>query len=203
MSLFFKKQSYKNYSIDELVKQAQMHDIQALEELIKREQKNVYATLYYLNQDREEIFDETQDVLLKMCRNLKNLKNPKAFKSWLNQIIMHYYYDVIRKKNRLPQMVQVEKLNNDDETYNVCDVLLIDKKKKPDETSLLKELDAIITNAISNLPEQLKIVTVLREFQGLSYEEIATVTNTNTGTVKSRISRARRKLQEMLNDYIK
>lgn len=202
MPLFLRKQSYKNYSLESLVELAQNEDTQALEELIRREQKNIYASLYYLDTDREEIFDEMQEILFKMCRNLKNLKNPKAFKSWLNQIVMHYYYDVIRKKSRTPQMLQVEKISADNDTYNPFEALLADKRKKPDENSLLKELDAIITRAIVNLPEQLKIATIMREFQGLSYEDIATVTNTNIGTVKSRISRARAKLQNSLKSYI-
>ena len=203
MPLFLKKQSYKNYPLETLVEMAQSDDFQALEELIKREQKNIYASLYYLDSDREDIFDVTQEILFKMSRSLKSLKNPKAFKSWLNQILMHYYYDVIRKKNKAPQMIQVEKISSDNDTYNPFEALLIDKKRKPDENSLLKELDTIITNAIVSLPEQLKIATIMREFQGLSYEEIATVTNTNIGTVKSRIARARAKLQDSLKNYIK
>lgn len=203
MALFFNKQSYKNLALEDIVVLAQSDDIQAIDELIKREQKNIYAALYYLDKDREDIFDNTQEILFRMCKNLKKIRNPKAFKSWLNQIIMHYYYDVMRKKNKTPQMISVEKYSNDNEIYNPYEALFTDKKKKPDETSLLKELDKVITNAILHLPEQLKIATVLREFQGLSYEEIANVTNSNIGTVKSRIARARSKLQEVLNEYIK
>ncbi len=203
MVVFFKKQAYKNYSQEELVHNAQNDDLQALEELIKREQRNVYATLYYMDHCKEDIHDNTQEILCKMTRNLKNLKNPKAFRSWLNQIIIRYYYDTLRKHSRRPQLVPVEKITEDNDTYSPYDALLVDKKKKPDEHSLSKELDDIITDAITHLPEQLKVVTILREFQGLSYEEIASVTSTNIGTVKSRIARARTKLQESLKDYMK
>lgn len=196
MSLFFKKQSYKTYPLEMLVKLAQDDDIQAVEELIKREQKNIYATLYYLNNSTEDILDYTQEILFKMVKNLKNLKNQNAFKSWLNQIIMRFYYDTIRKKVRRPQTLTVEKCDMEEKSF-------VDKNKKPDECTLYKELDDVITQAIKRLPEQLKIATVLREFQGLTYEEIATATGTNVGTVKSRISRARNKLQESLKEYIK
>ena len=203
MSLFFKKQSYKSQPLETLVQEAQNDDIQALEEIIKREQKNIYATLYYLKNSKEDILDNTQEILLKMSKNLKNLKNPKAFKSWLNQIVMRFYYDTIRKKNRNPQTIPVEKISKNNDNFNPYEWLLIDKKKKPDEHSLYKELDEIITQAIKSLPEQLKIAIVLREFQGLSYDDIAEVTNSNLGTVKSRIARARNKLQEILQDYMK
>lgn len=195
MSLFFKKQSYKTYPLEMLVKLAQEDDIQAVEELIKREQKNIYATLYYLNNSTEDVLDYTQEILFKMIKNLKNLKKPNAFKSWLNQIVMRFYYDTIRKKIRRPQTMPVEKCNVEEKSF-------VDKNKKPDECTLYKELDDVITQAVKQLPEQLKIATVLREFQGLTYDEIATVTGANIGTVKSRISRARNKLQESLKEYI-
>ena len=203
MPLFFKKHSYKTMSQELLVTAAQNDNIQALEELIKREQKNIYSTLYYLNNSKEDILDYTQEILFKMTKNLKNLKNPKSFKSWLNQIIMRFYYDTLRKQTRRPQTIPVEKITQQNEYFNPFDSLVTDKRKKPDEHSLYKELDEIITESIKSLPEQLKIAIILREFQGLSYDEIAEVTGCGVGTVKSRISRARSKLQEQLKEYIK
>ena len=76
-----------------------------------------------------------------------------------------------------------------------------DKKSKPMEKCITSECESEIRKAIRNLPETFRIAIVLREFQGLSYEEIANVTNTEIGTVKSRISRARLKLQEVLRNY--
>ena len=67
---------------------------------------------------------------------------------------------------------------------------------------MTSELEKIIKKAILNLPNQFKIVIILRELQGLSYEEIAQVTHSSVGTVKSRIARARGKLQEDLKAYI-
>ena len=202
MSLFFRKQTYRNYTLEELILSAQSNDIQAIEELIKREQKNVYATLYYLNNDKSEILDNTQEILFRMCKNLDKLKSPRAFRSWLNRIIVNYYYDTIRKKNKIPQTVPVEKITADNEVLPSYETLLADNRK-PDETFLLKELDNVITSSVQELPEQLKIAIVLREFQGLSYDEIANVTGTNVGTVKSRIARARMKLQEKLRNYMR
>ena len=78
----------------------------------------------------------------------------------------------------------------------------VDKKCKPLELCLSSELDKIIKYEILNLPEAFRVVIILRELEGLSYEEIATATNSNIGTVKSRISRARTKLQENLKHYL-
>ena len=80
---------------------------------------------------------------------------------------------------------------------NICDSNL-----KPDEHTLGQELTDVIREMICKLPEHFRLVIILRELQGLSYEEIAKITQTNVGTVKSRISRARNKLQECLKPYL-
>ena len=79
---------------------------------------------------------------------------------------------------------------------------ITDTKCKPIEKCMLGELECVIKNEIQNLPEQFKIAIVLRELQGLSYEQIAFATNTNVGTVKSRIARGREKLQDSLKSYL-
>lgn len=183
---------YKKLSEMELIIFAQNNDFKALEELIRREQKNIFASFSYLIKKRENVADLTQETLLKIAKNINTLKNPKNFRSWLNQIIINLYYDEIRKKNRKPECISIED----------TPLPLIDIKCKPHEKCLSGELEQIIKNAILELPEHFKLAIILREFQGLSYEEIAKATNTNIGTVKSRIARAREKLQCDLKAYI-
>jgi RNA polymerase sigma-70 factor (ECF subfamily) len=185
------KMHYKKMSVEELVTLAQNKDFKALEELIKREQKNVFAAFSYLSDKRECVLDLTQEALLRMTRGLSKLKDPKNFKSWLNRIITNLFYDELRKQKRKPDTVPI------DETLN-----LTDKKCKPHEKCMSTELEKIIKGAILALPENFRIAIVLREMQGLSYEEIAKATNSAVGTVKSRIARAREKLQEGLKVYI-
>lgn len=186
--------------LPDLICSAQKNNYAAIEELIKREQKNIYASFCYLGAENESISDLTQEVLFRMSKNIKNLKNPKLFKSWLGQIVTHLFYDELRKKQRHPAAVSIDnfwKDDDDDNSLNICDTHL-----KPDETTAGRELTDIIRKMICALPEHFKIVIVLRELQGLSYEEIADITKTNVGTVKSRIARARSKLQECLKPYV-
>ncbi len=195
------KKKYKDMDIQELVKLSQHDDYNALEELIRREQKNVYASFYYLDPHREDLLDLTQEVLLKMSRGIKSLRNPKMFKSWLGQIVSNLFYDQLRKKKRSPDMVSIDV--SWEENHKGCPILeLHDSKAKPEEHTMGNELNDIIVEMISKLPDHFKFVIVLREIQGLSYEEIAKITHTNVGTVKSRIARARNKLQECLKPYI-
>jgi len=193
------KLSYKKMSLNEIIVLSQQNDFKAIEELIRREQKNVYASFSYLSNNSENVSDLTQEALFRVAKNISNLKNPKLFKSWLNQIVTHLFYDELRKSQR-----KVETISLDDDVEDVKEIKfqIPDKKCKPNEKCLSSELENIIKSAILNLPEPFRIVIVLREFQGLSYDEIATATKSNVGTVKSRIARARGKLQEDLKAYI-
>ena len=193
------KLQYKKMALEKLVVLAQQNDFKALEELIRREQKNVFAAFSYLCKKREEVSDLTQEALLRVAKNIQNLKNPKLFKSWLNQIITNLFYDELRKSQRKLDTVS---LDDDSEDYAPIKFQLLDKKCKPHEKCISSELEKIIKNAILELPEQFRIAIILRELQGLSYEEIAKATHSSIGTVKSRIARARGKLQEDLKAYI-
>lgn len=190
---------YKKMSLEELVVLSQQDDFKALEELIRREQKNVYASFSYLSQKGENVSDLTQEALVRVAKNIHSLKNPKHFKSWLNQIITNLFYDELRKTKRKFETISLDDESDDSPSIKLQ---LLDKKCKPHEKCISGELEKIIKQAIRALPEQFRVAIVLREFQGLSYEEIADATNSSIGTVKSRIARARGKLQEDLKAYI-
>lgn len=195
------KSHYKKMSLEELIVLSQQNDLKALEELIRREQKNVFAAFSYLTDKYENISDLTQEALMRVAKNIVNLKNPKNFKSWLNTIITNLFYDELRKNSRKPDTISIDEENCENSNFNILS-LIPDKKCRPHEKCISNELEKIIKDAIKKLPEQFRIVIVLRELQGLSYEEIAKATHSNVGTVKSRIARARCKLQEGLKSYI-
>ena len=188
---------YKKMNLEELVILSQKEDYKAIEELIRRVQKEVFATFSYLCNKRENILDLTQEALLRMAKNINSLKNPKAFKPWLNQIVSRLFYDELRKSGRSIETIPLDA----DFDYN-APIDVPDLKCRPLEKCLSGELEKIIKDEILNLPEHFRIAIVLREFEGLSYEEIAQATNTNVGTVKSRIARARCKLQDGLKNYL-
>lgn len=191
---------YKNMSLEELIVLSQNDDLKALEELIKREQYDVYATMSYLLKNNDNLSDLTQEVLVKIAKNIQNLKNPTCFKGWVNHIITNTYYDFMRKLNRTPETISLE-YTCDPMNFSIK-IEIPDKKVKPLEKCVTSECERVIKNAIRQLPEAFRVAIILREFQGLSYEEIAKTTKSNIGTVKSRISRARIKLQEALKNYI-
>ena len=192
------KLKFKNDSTEALINKAQNDDFEALEELIRREEKNIYATLYYMNARCDEISDLVQEILFKVAKNIKKLKNPKTFRAWLNQITIIQFYDTLRKKQRTPIKITLE---NDYEDKNK-EFEIPDNSTSPHECILNDELDLVIKKSIDKLKEPFKMTIVMRELQGLSYDEIAQATNSSIGTVKSRIARARCKLQEYIKPYM-
>lgn len=192
------KSFYKKIPLEELVILSQKSDYRALEELIRREQRNIFAAFTYLSKKRENVADLTQEALVRMAKGLANLKNPKTFKSWLNQIITNLFYDELRKSTRRPQLVSIES-DHDEDSFHTQ---IPDYRHRPAEKAMSVELDKMVKDEIRNLPEHFRIAIILRELQGLTYDEIAAATHTNVGTVKSRIARAREKLQEVLKHYI-
>ena len=186
------KLSYKKQHLENIIKLAQNKDIKALEELIKRVQKRVWVFFSHVLKRKEDVSDLTQEALVKMAKSISQLNNPQNFKTWLNQIVTNIYYDNARKKNI--DFVEI----SDEKFQEIRDKLGCE----PGEKCLFSEIEKLINTALLTLPKDLRITLVLREYEGLSYNDIAQITNTAVGTVKSRISRARLKLQEELKDFI-
>jgi RNA polymerase sigma-70 factor, ECF subfamily len=197
------KENLKHLELEQVILKAQDGDMKALEELVNRHQKMVYVSLYQLIPERNDIMDLTQEVLLRMCRSIRSLRNPKTFKYWLNRIITNLFYDEMRKAPRKLKTFSLDDPITGDESSEGPARDIPDTRDLPEHLALNSELDKLIQQAITNLPEQFRIMIVLRELQGLSYDEIASLTNMNIGTVKSRLARARLKLQEELAPYIK
>lgn len=195
--------AYSQKSDRDLVLACQKRDPAAFEELVKRHQRTVYALLYQLAPDWVDTSDLAQEVFIRVWRSINNLRNPSSFRGWLTQIVTNLFYDELRRRpRRLPTVSMDEGLDPDAEegesaTRDIPDVTLL-----PDEKVLNRELSEVIREAMAKLPEQFRTAIVLREVEGLSYEEIAILTKTEMGTVKSRIARARTKLQELLQPYL-
>ena len=186
------KSLYKKDDINKIIILAQSGDTKALEELIRRVQKQVYALFYHLAEKKEDVSDLTQEALLKMSKKLTQLKDIKNFKHWLNQIVINLYYDYARKNPDKFLDLDEQKLNEVKDKIG-CE---------PGEKCLFSEIEKLIRTALMTLPKDLRITLVLREYEGLSYDDISKLTNTALGTVKSRISRARLKLQQELKEFI-
>lgn len=193
---------YSQKSDRDLVIACQRREPAAFEELVKRHQRTVYTLLYQLAPDWSDTSDLAQEVFIRIWRNINNLRNPSSFRSWLTQIVTNLFYDELRKRPRRLPTVSMDDSLESEEGGEGATRDIPDSSAQPDEIVLNREVSEVIRQAMGRLPEQFRTAIVLREVEGLSYEEIAILTKTEMGTVKSRIARARTKLQEMLRPYL-
>ena len=190
------------YDDAELVIACQSGDKEAMECLVRKHQRSVASLLYQLAPDWSDTSDLAQEVFIRVYKGIHSLRNPKTFRSWLNQIVVNLFYDELRRRpRRLPTLsidAPIESENGESDLVRE----IPDPSLKPDEKSLVQELDQIVKKAMASLPEQFRTAIVLRELRGLSYEEISEAIGCELGTVKSRIARARGRLQEVLSPYL-
>ena len=192
-----------NHNTDEeLVIACQTGCKDAMECLVKKHQRSVYSLLYQLAPDWPDTSDLAQEVFLRVYKGIKSLRNPKTFRSWLNQIVVNLFYDELRRRPRRLPTISIDAPIESDSGDSDLVREIPDPSLKPDEQSLIQELDQFVKKAMAQLPEQFRTAIVLRELQGLSYEEIAQEIGCELGTVKSRIARARGRLQEVLSPYL-
>lgn len=170
-----------------LVQRAQSGDVQAFEELVRIYRNDVYALSYYFVKNREEAWDISQEVFIKAYRSVKYFRGEASFKSWLLRIAANQCKDQL-KKRRLDTVSFDEAIQADAPGAELG----------PDRKTEANELGAAIQVAIDALPEKHRTAFLLREMEGLSYQEMAEAMACNIGTVMSRLHHARKKLQEAL-----
>lgn len=173
----------------------------AFTELLNRYQPYVDKILYNLAPDWHDRPDLAQEVWIRVYKNIQRLQEPNKFKGWLSRITTNLFYDQLRKRKRhappLSLDASISHGDDDDLKWEIpSDVPL------PEDNLSTVEFYDLLNRAIADLPETFRVTIILREIQGLSYEEIAEITQVSLGTVKSRIARARNRLQLLLKPYL-
>ncbi|MGB7251741.1 MAG: sigma-70 family RNA polymerase sigma factor [Phormidesmis sp.] len=175
-------------------------DKAAFEELVSRYQRYVDKLLYHLASDWPDRADLAQEVWIRVYRSIHRLKEPTKFKSWLGRITTNLFYDELRKRKRFKGSVSLDApRHSSDGQY---DWELPSADPTPADIMMTQEFHDHLKQAMAELPEVFQKTIAMRELQGLSYEEIAETTGVSLGTVKSRIARARQRLQEKLKRYL-
>lgn len=171
-----------------LVAQAQTGDFAAFEELVRLYRNDVYGLAYHFLRNREEAWDISQEVFIKTHRSLARFRGDSSFKTWLMRITANQCKDYLKKRR-----LDAVPFNDGIEAHDAPSGVL-----GPDSSAEAKELGMAIAKALEALPFKHRTAFVLREFDGLSYEDMAKVMDCNIGTVMSRLHHARKKLQANL-----
>jgi RNA polymerase sigma factor (sigma-70 family) len=177
-----------------LVEVAQRGDVESFNGLVRLYEGRVYNLCYRMLGDADSAADAAQDAFLSAFRNLRSFRGG-SFRSWMLRIATNTCYDALRARKRRPS-VSLDLETQDEEES--APLQIADPAESPDDFALRRELAAAIQNGLTVLPDEQRIVLILSDIQGLAYEEIAQITNSNLGTVKSRLSRGRARLREVL-----
>jgi len=186
----------------QLVKAFLEDDINAFDQLILLRKKMVFNLCYRFFGNYEDAADCAQDVFLKVFRSLKKFRFESNFTTWLYRITVNTCKN---KLSSLDYRLRFKKMriNNNKPTEDAPQSVEIgDETYSPESSLKRKEISQLIQNAVNKLPTPQKMVVVLRDMEGRSYEEIVQVTGFKLGTVKSKLSRARQELRETLRGRV-
>lgn len=193
---------FQSMTESELVLACQGGQSGAFEQLLKQHERTIRHILYSLAPDFTDTADIFQEAYIRIWRSMPSLRNPAAFRGWLNQIVTHLLYDELKKRPKQYKLISMDEPLGPDSTDNITRDIQ-DCSPQPEETALSKELSGVLVEALKTIPKHSRTAVILRDVEGLTYEEIARLTRTELGTVKSRIARARCKMQRLVVPYLK
>jgi RNA polymerase sigma factor (sigma-70 family) len=183
----------------ELVWRARKGDLAAYDDLVRRYQERIYATIYHMTSNHEDANDLAQEAFIKAFQALRSFKGGSSFYTWVYRIAVNKTINFLKQRKNKAQM------SLDDLDFNAehdPDLVALISEKTPRREVGLAELQEKLNAAMQKLSEPHRLVVTLHDVQGLSHEEIAKIMDCNIGTVRSRLFYARQQLQAHLSDYL-
>jgi len=184
----------------DLIRRARTGDLEAYDDLVKRYQERIYATIYHMTSNHEDASDLAQESFIKAYQALKSFKGGSSFYTWLYRIAVNKTINFLKQRKNRNHM----SLNDlDFNAEHDPDLVALVSENTPRRAAGLSELQEKLNAALLKLSEHHRLVVILHDVQGQSHEEIAKVMDCNIGTVRSRLFYARQQLQGFLADYLK
>ena len=187
-------------SSDFLITAARHGDVVAINQLIKLWQKRIYNfALKYFN-DHDQAMEVTQKTFISINKNLGQLKDDQSFKPWLYRIATNYCHEEVRRQSKkwvLPFM----KVHKDKDQEQIAAVEQAGRFGNPESAYGNQELKALLKKALSTLPEEQRLVVIMKEYEGLKIREISVAMDISENTVKSRLYYALGSLRQRLEEW--
>jgi len=194
-----KEQSGNNTELDkDLVRRVQQGDKSAYDLLVIKYQHRIIQLVNRYVKDPSEAQDVAQEAFIKAYRALGNFRGDSAFYTWLYRIAINTAKNYLVSRNRRYSDYQID-IQDAEQVENAPQLKVMET---PEYLLLNDEIVKVIKAAIEKLPEEMKVAIMLREFEGMSYEDIAQTMECPVGTVRSRIFRAREAIDEKLSPLL-
>lgn len=187
-----------------LVQRVRTGDQRAFKLLVERYQRKVYGVALGMMRNKEDARDVAQEAFVKVYRYVEFFKGDASFSTWLYRITTNICIDILRKRGTTKGLTHIEfdeavKRDTAEAQIGALGSML---GTNPQKSALRKELADKINEAMAQIPETHRQILLLREVEGMSYDDLSKTLNIPKGTVMSRLFHARLKMQNILNDYV-
>ncbi|MHC4195337.1 MAG: RNA polymerase sigma factor [Planctomycetota bacterium] len=190
-----------NVNIDDavLVRQSQAGDVAAMEKLILRYQNRIYNLILKICANPDDAAELAQETFVRVIENIDGFQLRSSFYTWIFRIAVNLTLNHCKRSTRLGfTSIDAERDSQDAPAKMLKQILADERSPEPDAIAQKKELCEIIIKALMKLDEAQRVVIVLRDIEGMNYAHIAETLEVKPGTVKSRLSRARNALREIM-----
>lgn len=183
--------------MDELVKKVKNGDMDAFTELVTLHERKAINFAYRMLRDENEAQDAAQEAFLRAYDKINTFQGNSSFTTWFFTILNNICLDILRKRARSADIISINQADSNDDEY---ELQIEDTAPGPYESLQKKSAMEVLEDAIARISDEHRAVIVMRDINGLEYEEIAKILDVSLGTVKSRISRARLAIRKILED---
>lgn len=183
-----------NFEDEVVIRSAQEGDIEAFEEIVEQYQSMIYNLSYRMLGNPDDALDASQEVFIKIYKSIDKFKFDSKFSTWVYRITNNYCLDIIRKNKNTAVSIEKDIETDDGHIHRE----MPDEGISVENSVVRSEKIELVRKAILKLPDEYRTVIVLRDLEGESYTDIASILSLPEGTVKSRINRGRRELKNIL-----
>lgn len=177
---------------EELVRRAKDGDKSAFEQLVSENQRGVYSLALRYCGNREDALDISQEAFFRAYKGLPFFQGDSSFSTWLYRLTINVSIDYLRRSKK-KKAIPFSAMGEPEQVYDIPDT-----KDSPEKSAEIRELKESLNDALQTLSDEHRAIFILRAMNELSYTEIADILDLEEGTVKSRLSRARDKLRNIL-----
>ncbi len=182
-----------------VVQRVQAGQVGAFDQLVQKYRERIFSVIYNLTGNREDASDLAQETFIKAFQSISRFKGRSAFYTWIYRIAVNSTLSFLKKRNRR-RFFSFETIGEEVSRSELFEVLA--SRSRTEKGALMRELQEKLNDSLQNLSPKHRTVVVLHEIEGLDHAQIAEITKTSVGTVRSRLHYAKQQLQAQLTDYL-